>query len=830
MLKQFFTSKQFLHGVIAVAVFAIISVVYFSPDVFEGNVLRQHDMQQGAAIGEEVRQFTAETGETSRWTNSLFGGMPNFQISPSYESTAWFSWIGKVLGLGLPNPANLLMIMMLGFFILLIAFDVRWDLAIMGAIAWTFSTYFIIIIGAGHIWKFATLMYIPPTIAGVVWAYRGRYLLGGVVAALFATLQLASNHVQMTYYFCFLIFALVIGYLIKALMEKRAMEWVKATGMLVVAATLAVLANSPNLYHTYAYGKETMRGGHSEIVKASDDANASKGGLDKSYITQWSYGIDEMATFIVPNAKGGASIKPEKGDNLPLFITNTPEAQSMLNNGELDSQTASYLGQFLQYFGDQPMTNGPVYVGALIFALFILGCIIVKGPVKWSILVMTLLTVMLAWGHNFMGLTDWFIDHFPMYSKFRTVASFLVVAEFTIPLLAILGVQKLLESEKPQEEYFKPICISFGVTFFFCLLLAFVPQVMGDGITAEEFNAYRQYLDDPQYAPTVNLILAKASEIRHSMVSADAWRSFVFVALGFCVMFAYMKKWFKPTHVVIALTLIVFADLYSVNRRYLNHDSFATPYANADKAFEPRAVDTEILKDTTMNYRVLDLDHFSEAMPSYFHKTIGGYHAAKLSRYQDVLTYQFERGVNMDVVNMLNGKYIIYQNQVSINDDALGNAWFVDTLDFVNNANEEMAALTTLHPANRAVADAKFKSALDDAISPKQLGDTIFETTYAPNRLTYSSNSANGGLAVFSEVYFPWGWNASIDGKPVEIGRVNYILRAIRVPAGKHTIEFEFKPESVSITETLAFVAIALMYIGAIALIVMSLRKSKHTK
>lgn len=820
-------NKEFLGSLAAVVIFAVIAVAYFWPDVMQGNVLRQHDVMQGAAIGQEVVKYQEETGEISRWTNSLFSGMPTFQITPSYKSSGLIHWIGEVYNLGLPFPANLVFIMMLGFYILMKAVRMRWYIAIPGAIAWAFSTYFFIIIGAGHIWKYVTLAYIPPTIAGVIWAYRGKYLLGGVVAALFATLQLAANHVQMTYYSLFLIAGLAVAFLVSLARRRMLRQWLFASAVLLFAAVLAGLANSPNLYNTYKYSKETMRGGHSELAAPADNANASAGGLDRDYITAWSYGSDELLTLLVPNAKGGANIKPEKGESKPLLLSDTPAAKEMLENGSIDSPTYQALGSFYQYFGDQPMTNGPVYVGALIFALFIFGCIVVKGPVKWAILVVTVLTVFLSLGRNMMWFTDLFIDYFPMYNKFRTVSSILVIAELTMPLLAMMGLQKLIVNRDNFNLYKRPLYISFGVSAFLCFLLWLAPSLLiGNGFPADEYAHYASQGLVAQYPQLFTAI----SNVRHAMVESDALRSLIIIAVSFLLILIYSRGKISSLAACSLLSLLILLDLFSVNKRYINSDSFTQPLAG-DVKFTLRPADSQILTDTTMNYRVMDISRFTEAMPSYFHRTIGGYHAAKLSRYQDIIDRHIagKNGINPQVLNMLNAKYfIVDDNTVQLNPDALGNAWFVDKLEFVSTPNDEIDALGSIPVDSVAVADRKFAPVLDAPFAPKQPGDTIFETSYAPNRLTYHYDKKAPGLAVFSEVYFPWGWYATVDGAPVEIGRVNYILRAINLPAGSHTVEFVFNPQSVNVTETLAIISIAIIYIGMFVILFFTFCRKKN--
>ena len=811
--------SQAIFIVIAIVVMAAISLCYFYPDAFEGNVLRQHDIAQGVANGQEAKMFTAETGEKTWWTNSLFSGMPMFQIAPSYGSSALLSWINDVYGLWLPAPANFLFMMMVGFFILMLACRARWHIALIGAVAYAFSTYFIIIIGAGHIWKFWTLTYVPPTIAGIILCYCGRYLAGGAVAALFAAMQISSNHPQMSYYFLFLIAAIAIGYLVKACRERQVKQWGIATGTLAVAAMLAVLANSPNLYNTYRYSKETMRGGHSELATATP--NSTKGGLDRDYITAWSYGKSETFTLLIPNVDGGATLKPVDGGNKMLTLAETDEAKRLLNEGEISAQDYQYLSQFPQYFGDQPMTNGPVYVGALIFALFVVGCIIIKGPVKWAVLIATLLTVMLSWGHNMMWLTDLFIDYFPMYNKFRTVSSILVIAEFTMPLLAVLALQKVVTTPDFFKRYRLPFYFSFGFSTFICLAAMISPAMFGSAITPQEMELKNVYAGQGYDLTPLFLELEQA---RLSLVSADALRSFIILLIGVALFWLYFKGKLNKKIFCTILGIVVLVDMFAIDKRYLNTNSFSPKPLYTAGTIDPRPVDLQILQDKSPNYRVLDLSRFGDAMPSYFHKCIGGYHAAKLRRYDDLLKRQLEsENLNIEVVNMLNGKYIIFNDTTAqVNPGALGNAWFVDRINYVKDANAEMDALDTLHPANEAVADESFRAVLGNATA-RTPGDTIVETSYKPNELRYKATTAKGGLAVFSEVYFPWGWKATIDGKDAQIGRVNYVLRALQVPAGEHEIVFRFDPQSIHVTDTVARVAIIVTYMAMIAAFVFAM-------
>ena len=799
-----------IHFVIAVITFAAISWIYFYPNDVNGDVLQQHDVMQGAANGQETKAFQEQTGEKSWWTDALFGGMPTFQIAPSYEGTSYLNPLSALYRLYFPTPVSWLFLLMLGFFLLMLAFKVKWYYAVLGAIGYAFSSYFFILMGAGHIWKLMVLAYIPPTIAGIVWCYRGKYLGGAAVAAFFAALQLASNHVQMTYYSMFLIVALVIAYLVKAIIDKKVGRWCIATAALAVAAVLALAANSPNLYLTYKYAQETMRGGHSELTPKGEfavNAKPTKGGLDKDYITQWSYGKGETFTLLIPNVKGGATIKPEHGGNRMLSLGETEKAEKMVNSGQMNQQDYQILSQFPQYFGDQPMTNGPVYVGALICALFLLGCLIVKGPVKWALLIATIISILLSWGHNMMWLTDWMIDHFPMYNKFRTVASILVIAEIAMPILAVLGLRELFKEPDGWRKHKVALLASFGLCAAICLLTAIAPGIFGH-FSAEEHEQLVASGQIQQY-PSVDAAIAA---VRGALVSSDAWRSLIVILIGFAVIFGYLKGKLNEMVATLLVAGIVLVDMYAVNKRYIDSDSFTSHYDLPEQSFAPRPADTQILQDKDMNYRVMDVQHFGEAMPSYFHKTVGGYHAAKLTRYNDLINNQIGKN-NMQVLNMLNTRYVIVDDQnVQRNPEALGNAWFVDSLTYVDNADQEMAFLDNFNAARSAVADAKFKQQLGQA-SAVQPGDTIYETSYAPNHLTYKSHSANGGLAVFSEIYFPWGWKVTVDGKPVEMGRVNYVLRALQLPAGDHEIDFKFAPDEVNKTQTWAKVAVVIIYL-----------------
>lgn len=819
--------KKFLPDLIAILAFIVISFIYFFPAITEDRILFQHDTVAGAGAGQEAKEYYERTGERTRWTNALFGGMPTYQMSPSYDSTEPLTFVQKVYHLFLPNYVWLTFIMMLGFYILLRAFGIPAWLAGLGGIIWGFSSYFFILIAAGHIWKFITLAYIPPTIAGIVLAYRKKYLLGGIITALFMAMQILSNHVQMTYYFLFVILFMVGAFFEDAWRKKELPQFFKATGVLIVSGLIGVSINLSNLYHTYEYSKETMRG-KSELKYEGAAAKQTSSGLNRDYITQWSYGIGETFSLLVPNVKGGASV---------------PLSRSEKAMEKANPMYSSLYSQLTQYFGDQPMTSGPVYVGAFVLMLFILGCFIVKGPMKWALLGATIFSILLSWGKNFMGLTDFFIDYIPMYNKFRAVSSILVIAEFTIPLLAIFTLKEILTKPELLKEKLKYIYISFGLTGGLALLFAIAPRLFFPTyIPGNEMAALQNALPADQLSP----IIANLEEMRVHLFTSDAWRSFFIVTIGTLLLLAYNAKKLKATWTVAAIALLCLGDMWSVNKRYLYDEQFI-PKSEQTATFRKTQTDELILQDPSLDYRVLNFagNTFEENNTSYWHKSVGGYHAAKLRRYQEMIDHHIAKemqaayqevataGGQMDsvnaakfpVLNMLNTKYFIFpagqqgQTVPIENPYTFGNAWFIDKIQYVNNANEEIDAIGQVDLQQTAIVDSKFKEALKGVNEGyKDSLSTIRLTSYEPNQLVYETSSPQDGIVVFSEIYYP-GWTATIDGKPADIARADYILRAMNVPAGKHTIEMRFDPQSLHITEGIAYGAMALLLVGVIILI-----------
>ncbi|MBD5291573.1 MAG: YfhO family protein [Bacteroides sp.] len=814
-------NKKHLYPILATAFLALVAIVFFFPDDIEGRSLVQHDMMQGLANGQEAKAYFEETGETTRWTDSLFGGMPNFQIAPSYKANSLIGWIGGAFMLWLPSPAGLLFAMMFGFFIMGLCMKLRWPEALFGAIAWGFSSYFIIIIGAGHIWKFVTLAYIPPTIGGLALLYRRKYLAGTALTALFGALQLQSNHPQMTYYFLFVVLALLIAWLVVAIRKKALRQWLVALGCTLGAGLLAVGANSASLYNTYEYSKETVRGRATFL--SDPNAPDRPAGMDRNAITAWSYGLDETFSLLLPNVKGGATIKPVAGENRLLSAAETDKAEEL----SLSPEERQFLYQFPQYFGDQPMTNGPVYVGAFVLLLALLALFIVPGPVKWALLAVSVLGIFMAWGHNFPAFTNFMIDSFPGYNKFRAVSSALVIVEFTIPLLAALAIRRLIRHREDIIRNPWPLYLIFGLGALTCLATWISPSIFGDGFSASETESLQQAgaFANPAYYNVIDGI----RKSRLSLVSSDGLRSFLFIAMAFSLIWLWLKGTLRNATVfTCALSAVALLDLFAVDKRYVNSDNFAEPALAASIEMTP--ADEAILKDKS-HYRVMDLDGMGSARSSYFHNTVGGYHAAKLTRYNDLLDHQIMKG-NPGVINMLNVKYFMSGDQYELNPDANGPAWLVSRIDYVADDNQEMAALDSLDTRHAAVAAESFRPLLGTP-SPLQPGDTISLVSYAPNRIKYASATSGEAVALFSEIFFPWGWKASVDGKPVEIARADYTLRALRLPAGRHEITFEFDPQSIKVTDSIGVASVVIIYLlcgGAIIVALLRFRRKRDPK
>ena len=824
--------RGYLPDVLVIVLFAVIAFAYFMPADIDGRILYRHDSSAGRGATMELSRYHEETGEVTRWTNSVFGGMPTYQMAPSYSSDNLLQKAIAAYHLWLPDNVWYVFAYLLGFYILMRAFDFRRSLAVLGSIIWAFSSYFFIIIAAGHLWKVMALAYLPPMIAGVVLAYRGKYWAGLVVTAIFAAFEVKANHVQMTYYYLFVILLMVIAFMIDAIRKKQWAHLGKATAVCVAGAAIGICLNLSNLYHTWQYSQESMRG-KSELVK-KNSANQTNSGLDRDYITQWSYGTGETWTLLVPNAKGGASV---------------PLSQNETAMGKANPEFLTIYQQLGQYWGEQPGTSGPVYVGAFVVALFVFSLFVVKGPLKWALLAATILSILLSWGKNFMPFTDFFIDHVPMYAKFRTVASILVIAEFTIPLLAMLGLKRIVE--EPNLLKTRKFYISMGVTAGICLLFALVPTLFfPDFVSQAEREALSQ-LPQEYIAP----ILSNLTEMRKAVFTADCWRSFWIIAVGVAILLLYRAKKLTVPYMVGALAVLCLADMWQVNKRYLHDDMFVEKSVR-DTPQEKTTTDELILQDKALDYRVLNLasNTFNENETSYYHKSIGGYHAAKLRRYQEMIDAYIapemqgamkaiaEANGDMSqvkgdsiypVLNMLNTRYFIMplqggQTVPLRNTYCYGNAWLVDKVAYVDNANQEIERVGKLDLRHEAVADKKFQSALGESVV--QVNTSLVTLReYQPNRLTYDVHSDKGGVVVFSEIYYP-GWTATIDGEPAELGRVNYILRALNVKPGSHEVVLDFHPTSVKVTEAVAYVGYVALLLIILAGIGMAWRKRKQQR
>ncbi len=843
--------RRIAPDAVAVVLFVLVSVAYFITPMTQGLVLSGNDITGGVGAGRERMEYLERTGNDTRWTNALFSGMPTYQIAPSYKSRSVLSGLERVYELGLTDCAMYVFILLLGFYILMRTFRARPSVAVFGAVAWAFSSYFFIIIGAGHLWKVLTLAFIPPTVAGMVLCYRGKYLWGGVMTMFFIAWQILSNHLQMTYYFIFAMVLMSLGFLITAVRERQLARFAKGVGVFVAASLVGVAVNSSNLYHTYQYSKQTMRGS-SELASPAEGGKKASSGLSKEYITQWSYGKGETFSLLVPNVKGGASGALTANEKAQA---NSHFAEYMQTLQQLYPQLGGSTPGLSQYWGEQPGTSGPVYVGAFVCMLFVLSLFYLKGAVSRSLMLLMVLSMLLSWGHNFPAFTNWMIDNFPMYNKFRAVSSILVVAEFAIPLLAALTLSRI--ASEPDLLRKKPISlyISFGVTAGLCVLFAVMPGTFfGDCLTSGEHHVLNELrgIIPPE---TVNSFSADITAIRHSILSADAWRSFWVIAVGMAILMIYRSGKLKATWMVVAVTALCLVDMWGVNRRYLNNEMFVDPLQK-QQVFAKTETDERILQDKSLDYRVLNFasDTFNENETSYWHKSIGGYHAAKLGRYQDLITQcivpemqelmkvipqtggdfsKFNADSICPTINMLNGKYFILPLQdgktVPIqNPCAYGNAWFVGKLTYVDGAKAEMSLLKNINRRVEAVADKEFEKELGAAYANAAADTTakITLTAYEPNELTYKLNSRGGGVVVLSEIYYP-GWTATLDGKDIPIGRVDYVLRALRVSAGQHTLVLKFDPQSLHTTEAVAYAALAVMLLALVMAVVVSLRRKK---
>ncbi len=791
----------------AIIAFLIITLMYFSP-LLEGKKLKQHDIAMFKGMSKEIVDHREAKGEEALWTNSMFGGMPAWQISVQYSGN-FISHVDKIITLWLPYPANYVFLYFLGFFVLLLALKIDPWVSLVGAIAFALSSFFFIILGAGHTSKAHAIGYMAPVLAGIILAFRGKYWQGALLTAVTLALEIKSGHLQITYYLLIIVIVYGIFKLIEAITQKQMVHFLKATGILLVAAILAISTYTTNLWATYDYGKDTMRG-TPELTKNA--ANKSSG-LDRDYITAWSYGVGETWSFMMPNVKGGAS-------GLLGNVDAIKEADPAYRNAIAQQSNA--------YWGDQPGTSGPVYVGVIVMFLFILGLFIVNNRLKWVLLIVTVLSILLAWGRNWMPFTDFFIDYIPGYNKFRAVSMILVIAELAIPILAFLALGKLVSDPAILKTKKNSLYYSFGFTGGIVLLFYIAPSVFFDFLNTSEKAQFAELMKGNN-AAQVNIYLTSLENVRIAIFKAEAMRSLIFVTLAALLVFLYSLNKIKRSWLIAGLGVLIIIDMVSVNRRYLNNDNFIRA-KQFDVPFTASAADNYILNDHNPDFRVLDLSSstFNDASCSYFHKSIGGYHGAKLQRYQDIIEGYIQgeiqsiasvltKGVTLQmidsmftkqqVLNMLNTKYVIVNPEAMplLNKSAFGNAWFVNNVVMVNSADEEINALGKNNLQNAAIVDTRFASQIEGKNFIKDSTSSIVLNSYAPNNLMYSYKSPTEQLVVFSEIYYSKGWHAYVDGYHVPYLRANYVLRALTVPAGEHEIEFKFEPRIWVVGERISF-------------------------
>ncbi len=768
--------KKILPHVVAIALFVVATMIYFLP-LFQGQGIAQHDIEQFKGSAKEVIDHRESFGEEPLWTNSMFGGMPAYLISTQYKGNL-LAKVDKALQL-LERPASFIFITLLGFYILLLTLGVNPWLSIVGAFAYGLSSYFFIVIAAGHNAKIHAIAYVAPMIAGFIMAFRKKYLGGFALFALFLGLNLNAGHLQITYYAAFILIALGLAFLMEAIKNKNLLPFGKSVGVLLLAALLAVGANFSRLYFTWEQGKYSIRGA-SELTTEKENRTT---GLDKEYATAWSYGVAETFNLLVPNLMGGSSMA-DLGTDSHIY-------KFFVQNGVPSSQAKAMTKQMPAYWGPQPMTSGPVYIGAIVVFLFVLSLFLIDDRIKWYLLGVTLLGIMLAWGHNFMGLTNFFLDYFPGYNKFRTVSMILYIAQFTMPLLAFMGLRELFVGDVSKERFMKGFKWSVGIVGGFCLLFI---------LFGKTFFSFEAAVDNQYIAAGYPAEMFEALRLdRMDLMRADAFRSLVFILLSAGILLVFYLKKIKPIHFVGILLVLVVADMWTVNRRYLNNDNFVTQ-SKADVPFTATAADRQILADKTPYFRVFNttVSTFNDAGTSYFHKSIGGYHGAKLRRYQELINYQIARN-NFDVLNMLNTRYIITGDEGGLrarfNPDALGNAWFVNQVQLVGSADEEMEALNDFNPAQTAIVNHEFANGIEGYSTVANPSDTIYLTDYRANRLVYRSVLSEPRLAVFSDIHYPKGWISTLNGNEVDHIRADYVLRAMVIPSGDNEVVFEFRPQ-----------------------------------
>ena len=808
--------KKYGADLAALILFLVLAFVYCKP-VLSGKVLQSGDDVNALSAGRESARYTQETGDHSWWNNAMFSGMPNYQIGGGqYRADRLLAPVKGFLHRGPSHPAWILIFYFICFFILMRSFDVDKWLSIVGAVAIALSSYFIVIIAAGHGGKTIAISYISLVAAGFYLIFRKRYVLGAVFVMLFTAMGF-SIHPQMAYYLFMMIGLFFLAELWTHIREKRWKDLGIAVAVFLVALGIGLGTGCSNIFANQEYTRETMRGGHSDLVAADNPDTPAAKGLDLGYATQWSYGIDESLSFLIPGFKGGSS-------NYPLG-ERSHTWQTIKKMGMPVSTARSFCASVPLYWGEQPFTAGNVYMGAIVCFLFLFGCLVVRGPYKWALLAATLFSVALSWGHNFMGLTEFFFRYFPLYNKFRAVSSILIVAEIAMPLLGFLGIKALMDGALPKERLRRSLFWSAGITAGICLLFALLGRTLFS-FTGPNDAAFSSQIPEALY----DAIL----EDRAALLTGDAWRSFAFIAAAAIVLWLFLEKKLKPAWMTALLGVLILVDMWPVDRRYFNDNYFQSP-KNTQAVFAKKPYEEQILQDPDLHFRVMNLttNTFNEARTSYYLSSVGGYSAAKLRRYQDLIDEHLSK-MHLPVIGMLNAKYLIIpengQALVERNPYALGNAWFVESLKVVDNARAESDALSEIDLATTAVLDKSFADYVQDLSPGIAANASVKLTGYSPKQLDYETTSSAPGTVVFSEIYYPYGWKASIDGTPASHFRVDYLLRAINVPAGKHHVSFVFDPDSVRKGDRIATVCVFLMYLLILAAIGWGVYRCIHTR
>ncbi|WP_179020292.1 YfhO family protein [Winogradskyella forsetii] len=786
-----FSIKRFLPHVLILIGFVIVSLAYFSP-VLQGKKINQSDIMHYIGMAQQQKEFAKSTGEETYWTNSAFGGMPTYQLGAKYPHN-YIKKLDLTLRF-LPRPADYLFLYFIGFYILLLSLKVDFKLAALGALAFGFSTYLIIILGVGHNSKAHAIAYMPLVLAGIVLTFREKYILGFLLTTIALGLEIVANHFQMTYYLLLLVLVLGLAYLIDAYRKKVLPHFFKSVGLLSVAAILAVGLNATNIMATQEYVKESARGQSDLSINPDGSPKEVTSGLSKDYITEYSYGILETFNLYIPKFMGGGNYEDVGKDS------ETYEAYINLGASPIEALDAARNAPM--YWGNQPIVEAPAYVGAVIIFLFVLGLFLVKGRLKWWLVGGTILSLLLSYGKNLGFLTDFFIDYVPLYNKFRAVSSIQVILELCVPILGIFALVRLFNDFQKEEEKLKALLYAVGITAGLAIIFLLFKSILFDfeGLRDDQYiEAYGQ--------PFMDAVI----EDRKSLMTTDTLRTLILVLLSAGTIYLFLKKKLSETLVVVVFASLILFDLVSVDKKYVNNDDFVSAI-KVDKPYQPNSADKEILKDKG-HFRVMDMSSEGQRMPAkaaYYHNSLMGYSAAKLGRAEELLEFHVYKN-NMNVLNMLNTKYIIAEEQGQIfpytNTEANGNAWFVSKLKVVADANQEILALDSLNTKTSAVieksvqTDHNLKSTYQvDSTASIQLKE------YQPNYLKYETNNSNKGLAVFSEIYYAKGWNAYINGELTPNFRVNYVLRALEIPKGNHTVEFKFEPK---VVETGSKVALA---------------------